>query len=515
MTDPASPALRRRDLAVCAATGLALSFAFPEPSISPLAWVALAPLLVAASGTTPGRGAALGFAFGLGFFGSLIVWVSLVGWVAWTVLVLLQAAFVALFGAGWAALSRYDRRWWLVLAPALWVVTETMRASVPVVGFPWGELAQSQTSALWILQVAGIGGALTVSFLLVAVNVLVARALLAAGRRRLFFTAWAAIVLVAPAVFHIALTSFEPRFDVDALTVGIVQGNAVEGQRIEDERERIERHLALTRTLSGNVDLVVWPESAVAIDPERDPAVRALVGEAARGAGAPMIVGANLDIDADHYQVVALLVSPEGVIVDRYEKLHLVPFGEYVPARAALDWLPLLDQVPRDAVAGTEAKNFAIGDVAATSGGIEIAPVISFEGDFGPLVRDRIAMGAQLLVVATNTSTWGRSWASAQHVAMSQVRAAETGVPVVHAALSGISAFIDPTGRVIEHTGLYEEAALTSVIGLPGNMTFYARTGEWFPMSCALIVIVVLGRSIGTSTRRRRSSPEPPSTVPA
>ena len=511
MTAPASRPPRWGALLACGGAGLALSLAFPEPSLAPLAWVAVAPLLVAASGVSLGRGAALGFVFGLGFFGSLIVWVSIVGWVAWTVLVLLQAGFVALFGAVWAAFSRFDRRWWLVLAPGLWVVTETIRASVPVVGFPWGELAQSQSSALWILQMASIGGGKTVSFFLVAVNVLVTCAWLASGRHRVVLAGAAAALVAVPAVIHLAFIPFEGHIDGDALTVGIVQGNVIEGQRFEDERARVERHLELTRTIAGQVDLVVWPESSVAIDPERDAVVRQQVADAALAAEAPMIVGANLDVDSDHYQVVALLVSAEGVIVDRYQKLHLVPFGEYVPARGALEWLPMLDQVPRDAVSGDDPKTFQVADVPSASGPIEIAPVISFEGDFGPLVRDRIDMGARLLVVATNTSTWGRSWASAQHVAMSQVRAAETGVPVVHAALSGISAFIDPNGKITEQSGLYEEAALRAVVALPSGATFYARTGEWLPMVCALIVSIALGRSI----RMRRSPPDPPSTVPA
>src|SRR5947207_8969152 len=105
--------------------------------------------------------------------------------------------------------------------------------------------------------------------------------------------------------------------------------------------------------------------------------------------------------------------------------MHLVPFGEYVPGRRLLSWLPLLDQIPQDAVAAHDPKSFSVD-------GGEVTTVLSYEGDFGSLVRQRIGAGGRLLVVATNTSTWRRSWASAQHVAMSQVRAAENGVWVVH-----------------------------------------------------------------------------------
>src|SRR5918999_3515427 len=144
----------------------------------------------------------------------------------------------------------------------------------------------------------------------------------------------------------------------------------------------------------------------------------------------------------------AFQVGPDGRVVDRYQKTHLVPFGEYIPARDLFDWLPMLDQVPRDAIPAAEPVVF---DVA----GGPIAPVISFEGDFGSLVRQRIHEGGRMLVVATNTSTWGDSWASAQHVAFSRLRAVENGVWVLHAAISGISAVIAPDGDVVERTPLW------------------------------------------------------------
>jgi apolipoprotein N-acyltransferase len=239
-------------------------------------------------------------------------------------------------------------------------------------------------------------------------------------------------------------------------------------------------------------DLVVWPESAVGIDPSLDPDVMSMVSEAARSVDAPMIVGANLEAGDDNYKVETLLVDASGAIVDEYQKTHLVPFGEYVPAREALSWIPMLDQIPRDAVPGDTPNNFEVG-------GHEIATVISFEGDFGHLVRDRVDDGARLIVVATNTSTWRYSWASAQHLAMSQVRAAETRVPVVHAALSGISAAVDLDGTVRGATDLYVEDTLVFDMATAADPSLYARTGEWLPLSC--IVIALTG--IAAARRRR------------
>ena len=482
-----------RALAVCFASGVALSLAFPEPSISLLSWVAIAPLLVMCVGVDPRVGFGRAFTFGAGFFSVLLLWISAVGWIAWALLVVMEAALFGVFGLAWALASRTPRIWWIVLAPALWVAVELLREDVPIVGFPWGQLAQGQVGIPWELPLAGIGGGKTVSFLVVAVNMLVALAWLARGARRVGFAVIGAGLLgLGPLVGAMgphADTSTKP------LRIAIVQGNAGSGVRVEDERARVERHLALTKDVAAdNPDLVVWPESSVGIDPTRDSDIATMIAEAARAVDAPMVVGANLEAgNTDRYMVMTLLVSADGEIVDRYQKTHLVPFGEYIPARGLLGGLPMLQQVPRDAVAGRDPRNFDVD-------GTPVATVISFEGDFGPLVRDRIELGARLLVVATNTSTWGRSWASAQHVAMSQVRAAENGVPVVHAALSGISAAISEDGRVLADTPLYVGAALVFEMRPSSLVTLYANTGEWFPLSC--VALAIGGTAVGS---RRRS----------
>ncbi len=277
--------------------------------------------------------------------------------------------------------------------------------------------------------------------------------------------------------------------------MAIVQGNVprdFEGTLYDKEITIIESHADLTSTIPpGSVDLVVWPESSVGIDPTTDERAGALMSTAAREVGVPMIVGANLDVDNDHYKVMALLVSPAGEIVDRYQKTHLVPFGEYIPARSLIDWVPMLDQVPRDAIPASETVLFNV------AGGI-VAPVISFEGDFGSLVRGRIEAGGRLLVVATNTSTWGDTGASPQHVAFSQVRAVENGVWVAHGAISGLSAFIRPNGDIVEQTELRTAAVIVATLRFSDSTTFYARVGDWLPIACLLFSVLLV-----VSSRRR------------
>lgn len=476
--------------------GALLALAFPEPDIAPLAWLAIAPLLWTIRGGGWTRGLGLGFVFGIGFFSVLLFWISIVGYVAWVLLIILESLFLGLFGALWAVLSRHRPvALRVALAASLWVAVELLRASVPLGGFTWGQLAQSQHDLFfWTLRPAAFGGAWLVAGLLVAVNALVAELPRAGRSRRVLLAAGAVGLLAVPLLLPIGET------DGPVLRVAIVQGNVPQdfsGSFYDKELAITRSHAKLTRSLdTQGLDLIVWPESAIGLDLQRDPIVSAEVLDVARDAGVPMIVGGNLDIDSDRYKVVAFHVSAEGDVVDIYQKTHLVPFGEYVPGRDLLGWVPMLDQVPRDAVPGQEHKVFELGPAS-------VAPVISFEGDFGSLVRKPMAAGGELLVVATNTSTWERSWASAQHVAFSQVRAAENGTYVVHAALSGISAFIDPHGQTLERSGLYETTTLVRDVGFAGGSTFYTRTGDWVAYLAALSTLV--GLLAHARTRRVRS----------
>jgi apolipoprotein N-acyltransferase len=473
--------------------GAALTLAFPEPSLAPLAWIALIPFFVLTTGATLRRGITLGFVFGIGFFGTLLVWITHIGFMGYIVLVAAQSAYVALFGGLWAIASRArSGAWRIVAASALWVVCEYLRSVFPVGGFTWGQLSQSQAELLWILRAASIGGGWLVSFIVVAVNAALAEALLTAQKKRLRGAAPFVLAAFAITLLPLAL----PANDATgrAIDVGIVQGNVPRnftGAFLEKSRIITDSHERLTRSLANEgLDLIVWPESSVGVDPVLDEDVAGAIARSAQSAGAPMIVGGERDIDADHRRVVAFEVNQEGEIVDTYVKTHLVPFGEYVPYRRLLDWIPALDQVPRDAVPASEPLYFEIA-------GGRVAPVISFEGDFGSLVRKPIDLGGRLLVVATNTSTWGDSWASAQHVAFSRVRAAETGVWVVHGALSGISAFISPEGTIAARTPMWEATTLTRTVRFAEDTTPYVRFGDWVPVACALIAVAAIMLGLG------------------
>lgn len=484
--------------------GVLLSFAFPKFDLAFLAWVAVVPLLLLLEGRSAREGALIGFTFGLGFFGALLIWISIVGWVAWALLVILEASFLGLFGALYAVtVSRSHLPSHLMArvlaAPVLWITIEFFRARVPLGGFTWGQLVQSQHNLTFMLKPAALAGGWLVTFLIVAANALVAESFRDRKRgvvRSLIPAGLAGVSLLLP--FAVPANHSGER----ALEVAIVQGNVpldFEGSLYEKELEIIRSHAEITAQLEpGSVDLVVWPESSVGIDLGEDTIVEGLVTGAAEAVSAPIIAGVNLDVDNDHYKVMALLISAEGEIIDAYQKTHLVPFGEFLPARSALDWIPILDQIPRDAIPAAHPVIFDLE-------GSKIATVISFEGDFGSLVRERIDLGGRLLVVATNTSTWGDTGASPQHLAFSQIRAVENGVWVAHAAISGISGFIAPNGDVVERTRLRTADVITQEVFFADDITPYARMGDWLPLLCMVGSVLLVARSVRAGTDKVRA----------
>jgi apolipoprotein N-acyltransferase len=470
-------------------SGVALSFAFPEPSLSFIAWIAFVPTLALTRDVGPRKGALAWGLFALGFFGTLLSWVSIAGWIAWGVLLVVETPFIVFFGTLWGWLApKTGSLGRVALAGAAWAGFEYLRSIFPVGGFTWGQLAQSQHDVTWMLEWAALGGGVVLGGALVAINAALVEVVTAPDHRARLAPG---AVILAAFVIPIVSSFFYVASDATPLRIGLVQGNADPAIAPSYEKELgiLASHAHLTEELREKVDVVVWPESAIGIDPNLDQAADALE-DAAAAVDAPLIVGGNETVGDSHYRVSAFHVDESGAIIDRYRKTHLVPFGEYVPYRGLWGSLPILDQVPLDAIPGDEGKLFRVR-------GIDIAPVISFEGDFGSLVRSRIADGGDILLVATNTSTWLHSWASAQHVAFSQVRAAENATPVVHAAISGISAIISDRGEVLETLPLYEPRSLVMAVAPRVTTTPYTRFGDWILLLGIALCAVVWRASAG------------------
>ncbi len=491
---------------VSLASGSLLSAAFPSLDLAVLAPVALVGVLACWRGASPGRAAAFGFVAGLGFFGILLSWTWYFGAVAIAPLVAAQAAYWAGTAFVVAGLARWGLRspW---LTAAVWVVFEAVRDRWPLGGFAWGEVGGAFHDSGVAHAVASWGGVPLLSFLLVAGCGLLIDGAVAARRRRVgalgFASAGLAVVVLASGVA--AATRFTPR-PTGRLRVAMLQGNRWDRYLTQEEvdSELLTRsHLALARTLEGRYDLIVFPESALDTDPEEDPVLRDRLADLGRAHGAAVLVNVRA-VEGDREYNTNRLYDPDGDLQGSYAKQHLVPFGEYVPFRALVGWLPQIrDHVATDFTPGRHPALFEVG-------GRRIGTVICFESAFAPLVRTSVHEGAEALVVSTNNRSYRRSANSAQHVALSQLRAAETGRPVLQASISGISAVIDSEGRIHRRTHLFRNEVVSTVVTTTTGQTPYVRFGDWIVVlsaaALAVATTVSLRRRMG-GRRPRRPGP--------
>ncbi|WP_445525667.1 apolipoprotein N-acyltransferase [Streptomyces cyslabdanicus] len=495
---------RRSVLAAFA--GALFVFAFPAPSLWWFAYVALVPWILLVRSAPTGRRAAYdGWFGGLGFMLAVFHWLI-------PNLNVFTVILAALLGLLWAPWGRLVRRFLagapspgrsaaaLVVLPSAWLVIELVR-SWQGLGGPWGMLGSSQWQVAPALRLASVGGVWLLSFLVVAVNVAVAL-LVAVRASWVPAMAW----LAATAVATSAVWLWAPRPDVDGhVRIAVVQPGIVAGN--ESGQRRFDREEQLTRHLVGrHVDLVVWGESSVGFDLSRRPDLARRVAALSRATGADVLV--NVDArraDRPGIYKSAILVGPNGPTGARYDKMRLVPFGEYIPARPLLGWATSVGRAASvDRRRGTEQVVMDVGH------GLRIGPMICFETAFPDMSRNLARDGAAVLVAQSSTSTFQNSWAPEQHASLAALRAAETGRPMVHATLTGVSAAYGPSGQRVG-SWLGTDASTARVYDVPTahGATLYVRFGDW-PAHTALLVLGVLGATEGLrALRRRRSAPAP------
>jgi len=486
--------------------------AFPPVDLGWVSLGALVPLFLALRGARGRAGFLVGVAFGLGFMGPLVWWISLFGYLAWGVLVVAQALFFGVFGwfAAWASRGAWGR---LVGVPILFTAVEVLRTRWPLGGFAWGALGYTQHDAGPLLALARVGGVHVVTLAIVLINALAAH-VFCSGRvwRRALAAAVAAGVAIGPLWMPLGLAGAP----VGELDVALVQGNVPEG-RFQGFADRVGRagpedsviianHIGLSDPLAAKPpDLVVWPENSVDRDPFTHPEIGQTIEQTVRKVGSPFIVGAILDAPNGRFRNTTLLYSNAGLVTARYDKIHLVPFGEYVPWPRLRRYVKALEQIPADGVPGTTPVVFDIGKA-------KIGTVICFESTYPALARELVRDDAELLVVSTNNASFRRSPASAQHVAMSQLRAVEEGRTVMHAAISGITAVIDARGQILQQTGLFQAAVVRRSVPLARGRTEYARFGEAIETALlglgAIAAGMTVARVIGRRRERRYSAAE-------
>jgi len=492
--------------------------AFPPFGLGFLAWFALVPLLLGLEGQSGKKGFLLGLVSGFAFFLGSVYWVvhsmSNYGGVAvWAsigvmlLLVLYLSLYWGAFGFFATLTAGLDNTARLLLLPAFWVALEYLRGNL-FTGFPWVLAGYTQADYLPLIQVADTTGVWGISFVIIVSNTalsFIAGHLIRKERGR---------APLAPAAIAVALvvsiTSYGfirmKAVDSEAarwsgFRIGVAQGSIDQGLKWDGryQQETLDIYSALTEKASGRfARLVIWPETAIPFYYEPERIEEGQVGELAKKTSSFILTGSpsytyNPATNEVRYFNSAFLINTAGETVGKYEKFHLVPFGEYVPLRGILPFGKL--------TAGIGDFTEGPGPVPIAFEGGGIGTLVCFESIFPEIARGHVNNGATMLANLTNDAWFGYTSAPYQHFQMAVFRAVENRTFLVRSANTGISAVIDPNGRIREKTGLFERTIITDDIRLKqGALTFYTLYGDLFAWGCSIIT----GIFIGTRFRRKR-----------
>src|SRR5713101_2763963 len=527
-----------RLLVLPAASGMLLTLSFPRYDFESLAWVALVPLLLAIHGSSWKTSFGQGWLTGLVFFAGTLSWVinamyqyGRVPLIISFFVMLLLAGYCALFVGLFTAILSGIKDWrgltpvWT--APLLWVVLELARAHL-FSGFPWALFGYSQFHNLSLIQITDVTGVYGVSYLLVLVNALVARIVEAIIARTTAHDPdypvplpWiaaplaVAVITLVVAYGHWRLSPHTDAGMDHTVRIGLVQPNIDEARKwdVIYRRETLDRHERLTAQVVQGADLVIWPEASTPFLFDVETAYRDEMITFVRDHGVPLLFGspalANRTDGQPHLTNSAYLVSGDGTVLDRYDKVHLVPFGEYVPLKAVLFFLDKLVVGIGDFVPGPGPR------VMSGPGG-RFGVVICFEVIFPDLVRQFVDQGADYMVTITNDAWFGDSSAPYQHFAMVVFRAVENRIAFARAANTGISGFIDGEGHILRTTDIFVEGALSGEVRIGGTRTIYTAYGDLFTLGCAILTLFVAARMWrqgafrGDYARRPESTPREP-----
>jgi apolipoprotein N-acyltransferase len=480
------------------------ALAFPRIGVWPLAIVSVALLSLAVDGRRSRTGAWLGLLYGLAFFVPLLHWTGVyVGAAPWLILAVAEAGFFAAAGAVLPLVQR------LPFAPlwvaCTWVLVELLRDRLPFGGFPWGRLAFSQASSpfRWF---AALGGAPLVTFAVALCGAGLAGALASVrsgpGRRVHIRAAGlaASLVVLVPLIGGLLSWPLDPGSDRSGRTavVALVQGNVPDVGLAFEQRARqvLDNHVAQTMQLAAQIasgkvarpSLIVWPENASDVDPFTDPTAFAEIDSTVHTIGIPILVGAILQGPGpNHRRNAGILWSPTTGPGAQYIKRHPVPFGEYIPLRSVAKLVTNdVNLVSQDMVGGR-------GDGLVRGGPFPIGDVICFEVAYDGLVRSSVAAGAQVLVVQTNNATFGHTAETYQQLAMSRLRAVETGRAVLQVATTGKTAAIGPDGGIRQESGaLFTPDVIVATVPLRTTETIATRVGALPEYGFAVLAVLAI-----------------------
>ncbi len=498
-----------KTIAPCVISGLLLTASFPSLGLGWAAWFALAPLLIGAADLSARDGFRAGFIAGLVHYVTLTYWLFYTmrtyGHLPWYVsipVLLLFAGYLSLYPAIFLAMLaklRPTPRAGLFMAPGLWVSLEYIRAHI-FTGFPWEAIGCSQYKALHLIQISDIFGPYGVSFLVVLGNWVVLLIILHVARipwqgvRVLSRSAAGAILTL---VLALGLTLFYGRQRIESIDslvstapthrIAVIQGNIDQLVKWDPEFQvsTVETYTRLSLSArQGGPDLIVWPETATPFYFGHDAPLSEMLSEMVRGAiretGIHFLFGSpsfTVREEGMNYHNSAFLMDREAVKIGTYHKAHLVPFGEYTPLKK---WLPFIGKIVEHVGDFTPGEPGGVIQWGADKLGVQIC----YETVFPELSRASVRNGAQVLITLTNDAWYGDSSAPHQLFSMAVFRAVENRRALVRAANTGISGFIDPAGRVVSSTPLFQEAVAAWETPFLEELSPYTRIGDVFAWIC-------------------------------
>ncbi|MCK4649116.1 apolipoprotein N-acyltransferase [bacterium] len=497
--------MRYRSIFLAVLCGVLLILIFPTvifgcylPNLGILAWIALIPLFLAIRDKSPGNAFGLGLLAGLISFSGILYWIGILSpLIGLLILVFYLALYIAFFCFLFTLLSRRSKSVtrYLISAAGLWVSLEYLRSSL-LTGFPWTLLGHSQYRNISLIQMSEFTGVYGVSFLIVLVNAVIAsvisRVRLSAskaggstrGVRRIIVPVIIVAIIVGACFTwgRLKLGNSFPPSCTSTLRVGIVQGNVdLEEKWSSILHEKVlDKHVRLTEEVARKEpDLIVWSETATASCLKHEGGDLIKLSDLANKLKSHLLIG-SLDLaDRGDYYNSAFLISPQGNIAYQYNKVHLVPFGEFVPFKKEIPSLAKF-------VEGLGGGGFKAGEELTLFDidGKRFGVLICYEAAFDNLVRNFVKKDADFIVNITNDAWYKKTSAPYQHFSFAIFRAIENRVPLVRAANTGISGFIDPYGRIKKDLDIFLEGTLFDKISLKKQKTFYTTYGNLFAYLC-------------------------------
>ncbi|MDZ4742736.1 MAG: apolipoprotein N-acyltransferase [Verrucomicrobiota bacterium] len=519
------------------ATGLLLASLFPKMEWAGMAWLALTPLLYVLRGgksalTAEEREGGAGEynvtrmreAFGWGWLSGFIYFVISLSWIGHVTVggVLILALYLGIGMGLWSMvvtlqwrrnqiLSSVSNLQFALSAAAAWVILEWVKGHL-FSGFPWNNLGVSLYRNLPMIQIADHFGVYGLSFMIVFVNVILLLTIMRLNveirmmirqrndfqlfrlRPHLDFTVGMAMIMVSYGYGMVCLFESHPIVPVK-LRIALVQGNIPQDQKWDNKRfySILDTYTSLTESAAlAKPDLLVWPESATPDGYLENKEVFEAIGKLTADNGYTFIFGSNDLVDGKDYTG-AFLIGPRQSSFEYYHKMHLVPYGEYVPLRDWMPWLRKVVPIGDGFYPGKDPKVFVVGP-----DNLRIAPLVCFEDLFPSISQQRVLIGCDAFVNLTNGGWYGESSGIYQHLANSVFRSIETRRPMIRATNTGMTCWIDPKGRIRDAFAPFVAGFQICVVDIYQNapVTFYARHGDIFVVFCLLVLILALARSL-------------------